>query len=97
MTDFAVKKKIWRIKKRAIQLLIDTGWDTRLLDGEIFHIEATRKHSETILKIRIEAGEPKEGIIKEIKSIDLPTNCKKEIWHKESGSRKFNILSLNGS
>jgi len=96
MTDYTVYQKVWRAKQRAIELLNLTGFSTSVLDGQIFHIEATRKHSQTIIKIHVSLGRPDKGLIDRIKKINLPQNCTKEVWCKYPNEQYFKIIALNG-
>lgn len=78
MSDLAIKKRLERAKKRAIEYFIKTGYKIIESNNKNFCFIATRKKE--VRFIRVVIDKITESDIKSAREILLPESCTREIF-----------------
>ncbi len=89
MSDPKVKKQKARERRVAVEILKASGYHTRILNDDIFDVEAIR--AKEVREIVIAVGELSKQDEERVRRVDFPDICTKEVWRKASGRREFEI------
>lgn len=92
MTDEAIKKRIERAKKRAIEHFKKTGYHIVESNNINFCFIASRKRE--IRFIRVVIDKITEEDVKKIKEVELPEYCTREIYCENKDN--FEIKEIEG-
>ncbi len=89
MSDPKVKKQKARERRVAVEILKASGYHTRILNDDLFDVEAIR--SKEVREIVIAVGEMSKHEEEKIRRVSFPDICTKEVWRKIGGRREFDI------
>ena len=88
------KQKLYRVKRRAIQILRLSGYRViPLPDDPVFDLEASRESEIRKLKLLVRGATSAE--VKKVSEVRLPNSCRKEIWTKLPNRQEFDITAIS--
>lgn len=94
MSEEAIKKRLGRAKKAAIELLGHAGYCIVPSDNKAICIVATRSRELRMIRICIDRISSEDE--KLVRAINAPIgSCSKEIWFRKSDSPNFEIREIH--
>ncbi len=92
MTEETIKRRLFRAKRRAKQVLETANYNIIPSDNSTFCILAVRKREVRMIRIVIDDITPHDRAM--IQRWEHPGICSKEIWCKKMGDKNFEIEEI---